>query len=408
MFIYMNLLFLGKFYPVNLLNSIKEDSRGKVGFSNHNFEKSIVHGLERQPANLRILTIPGVYSWPHNNRKLFTYAEHYSEGNAPVKSVGFCNVVGLNKVSMSVSTLFNLSRMYGKFDGSEIHVITNAPNVFILKALFLSKKLTRKKIDITVIIPDIPSMVTMMHRKDKSVKGWFVDKIDKWTIDLLGRCDRHVLLTEAMTGFFSRPVKYIVMEGLIDVDNYPETRKDNIDKKIILYTGSIHRQFGIMNLVEAFEMAKMEDDVELWICGSGDSASEISERTKSNNRIKFLGLVDSERAREMQQQASVLVNPRTSDFDFTKYSFPSKTLEYMMTGKPVVMNRLPGIPAEYFDYVITPKDESVMSLSVTLEKVMSMTVKEREEIGNAGRLFVMNSKNAEVQMKRVVDFIGEK
>lgn len=404
----ISILFLGKFYPPKMLNTIKEDSRGVIGFSNHNFEMSIVHGLEKLPVNLSILTIPGVYSWPHNNRKLFTLAEHYSEGAVSVKSAGFCNVAGINKVSMLMSTLYNLRRIYGRFDGSEVHVITNAPNVLILKALFLSKKLTRKKIDVTVIIPDIPSMVTMMHKKDRSIKGWFIDRIDKWTIGLLEKCDKHVLLSEAMTDFFSRPINYIVMEGLIDINNYPESRNTSFDKKVILYTGSIHRQFGIMNLVEAFEMAKLGDDVELWICGSGDSASEIKERIKSNKRIKFFGLVDSEHAREMQQQASVLVNPRTSDFEFTKYSFPSKTLEYMMTGKPVVMNRLPGVPTEYFDYVITPKDESVASLSETLEKVISLTPKEKERTGEAGRRFVMNNKNADVQMKRVVDFVGKK
>lgn len=404
----MNILFVGKFFPPEMLKTIKEDSKGKVGFSNHNFEMSIVHGLEKQSINFSVLTIPGVYSWPHNNRKLFTHAEHYYEGNASVKSAGFCNVVGLNKVSMLASTLFNLIHIYRQFNGTEIHVITNAPNVFILKALSLSKNLARKTIDVTVIIPDIPSMVTMMHRKEWSIKGWFVDKIDKWTIGLLGKCDKYVLLTEAMTDFFSRPIKYIVMEGLIDVDSYPESHNSSLDKKVILYTGSIHRQFGIMNLVEAFEMANLSDDVELWICGSGDSASDISERTKSNKNIKFFGLVDSERAREMQQRASVLVNPRTSDFEFTKYSFPSKTLEYMMTGRPVIMNRLPGIPTEYFDYVITPEDESINSLSLTLEKVMALSCEERERIGESGRDFVIKAKNADMQMKRVVDFISEK
>ena len=403
----MEFLFLGKFYPLTLVDTIREDSRGKIGFSNHNFEMSIIHGLGKQSINLSILTVPGVYSWPHNNRKLFTRAEHYYEGTAVVKSAGFCNVVGLNKVSMLVSTLLNLIRLYGQFNGKEIHIITNAPNVFILTALYLSKKLSSKKIDVTVIIPDIPSMITIMHRKNKSLKGWLVDRIDRWSINMLEKSDKHVLLTEAMTDFFSKPIKYIVMEGLIDVDAYPESRNSSNGKKIILYTGSIHRQFGIMNLVEAFEMANLPNDVELWICGSGDSATVISERTKSNKSIKFLGLVDSERAREIQQQALVLVNPRTSDFEFTKYSFPSKTLEYLMTGKPVVMNRLPGIPAEYFDYVITPQDESIASLSVTLEKVMKMSDKERENVGKSGRDFVMKYKNAETQMKRVVEFVCE-
>lgn len=65
-------------------------------------------------------------------------------------------------------------------------------------------------------------------------------------------------------------------------------------------------------------------DVELWICGSGDSKEAINEATRIDSRIKFFGLVDSETALEMQHKATILVNPRTSEGEYTKYSFPSK------------------------------------------------------------------------------------
>ena len=45
------------------------------------------------------------------------------------------------------------------------------------------------------------------------------------------------------------------------------------------------------------------------------------------------------------------MNPRSADAEYTKYSFPSKTIEYLATGVPVVMNRLPGIPEEYEYFV---------------------------------------------------------
>lgn len=42
-----------------------------------------------------------------------------------------------------------------------------------------------------------------------------------------------------------------------------------------------------MNLVEAFKMVK-DRDVELWICGSGDSKEAINEAARIDSRIKFL------------------------------------------------------------------------------------------------------------------------
>lgn len=402
-----NVLFLGRFYPQQLLRSIKSDSKGNVGFSNHNFEMSILYGLEQQAVNFQVLSVPEVYSWPHNNKKIFTKAERYKDCRARIKSAGFINILILNRLSVFVSVLFNLLDLYKKFDGPSIHVITNAPNLFILMALRCSKLFTNKKIDVTVIIPDIPSMISQIHSR-KGIKRKAIALLDNYSLYLLSRCERHVLLTEAMTDFFKTPVRHIVMEGLIDERNYIELPQFNkYVKQVILYTGSIHRQFGIMNLVDAFEKASLPDDVELWICGSGDAEDELKHRANGNKNIRYWGLVDSDKARELQQSATILVNPRTSGLSFTKYSFPSKTLEYMMTGRPVVMNKLPGIPEVYFNYVITPKDESIEQWAITLTDVMINKYEYYRNRGVLGREFVLNNKNAPKQMKRVIDFITE-
>lgn len=402
-----NFLFLGRFYPKGIVQSINENSKGKVGFSNHNFELSIIYGLEQLAINLRVLTVPEVYSWPHNNKKIHTKSECYNDNVTPIKSAGFLNVFIVNKISVLLSVFLNLLKQYRQYNGNQVHVIANAPNVFLLLALKFSRLFTKKCIDVTVIIPDIPSMVSQIHER-KGIKGKIVGWLDKYSTNLLGRCERHVLLTEAMTEFFDKPIRHIVMEGLIDERKYSAVQTmSNPDNRIILYTGSVHRQFGIMNLVEAFKEASLPDDVELWICGSGDCSANLKKISECNNRIKFLGLVDSNTARDLQLKAAMLANPRTSDRSFTKYSFPSKTLEYMMTGKPVVMNRLPGIPEEYFNYVITPKDESIHQWAVALSELMSERYEESISKGVHGREFVLNNKNAKKQMKRVVEFITD-
>lgn len=402
-----NFLFVGRFYPRGLIQTISQNSRGKVGFSNHNFEQSIIYGLKQLPVNLRVLTIPAVYSWPHNNNKLITKSECYDDHGVAINSAGFLNVFLLNKITILTSAFFNLKKQYSYFKGEKIYVIANAPTVYMLVAIKLSMLFSKKKIDYSVIIPDIPSMISQIHDR-KGFKKRFVGWLDNYSIKLLSQCNQVVLLTEAMTDFFNKPIRHIVMEGLIDERKYSIVHTEcTSDKRIILYTGSVHRQFGIMNLVEAFKEASLPDDVELWICGSGDCSEDLKNISDGNSRIKFLGLVDSNTAKDLQLKAALLANPRTSERSFTKYSFPSKTLEYMMTGKPVVMNRLPGIPEEYFKYVITPKDESIQQWAVTLSELMSEKYEESICKGVKGREFVLNSKNAKKQMERVVDFITE-
>ena len=108
----------------------------------------------------------------------------------------------------------------------------------------------------------------------------------------------------------------------------------------------------------------------------------------------------------MQRQATVLVNPRTSEGEYTKYSFPSKTMEYLLSGKPTIINRLPGIPEEYYDYVFTPEDESIEALAECISNVLSLDKNILDARVEAGRNFIISQKNSVSQTKRIIDFIN--
>ena len=94
----MNVLFVGRFFPHNLFKTIIEDSKGKIEMSNHNFEKSIIAGLcQHKDINLKCISLPGVYSFPTNNKKFFTKAEHYIHNKVEIFSVGFLQSGVINK-----------------------------------------------------------------------------------------------------------------------------------------------------------------------------------------------------------------------------------------------------------------------------------------------------------------------
>ena len=112
-------------------------------------------------------------------------------------------------------------------------------------------------------------------------------------------------------------------------------------------------KFGIKELVDSF-MRIEDSDFRLILCGDGDARDYVEEKSKIDNRIEYKGMVSAEKAREFVGTADVLVNPRPNDEEYTKYSFPSKNIEYLMTGKPVVAHLLDGMPSFYenFLYVI--------------------------------------------------------
>lgn len=402
----MNVLYVGKLFPRELVKTVADDSRGKMGMSNHNFEMSILNGFTRQEnARVKCVIAPGVYSFPHNNRRIFTHAEHYEHNGVDVRSVGFCNLVVINRIWLVVSLVCALVRCIKSFPRGEcVNIVLNTPAYFYLLSVKIARALVGRKTSLTVVIPDIPSMVTAMDRQNR-LKNLFVGFMDRASMQMTSHADGLVLLTEAMMDFVSRPIPHIVMEGIVDVESMSDGSGHSLsDNKAILYTGTLRRIFGVMNLVEAFGRVSNRD-AELWICGSGDSEDAIKRAAALDPRIKFYGLVDSRKALELQRKAAILVNPRTSEGRYTRYSFPSKTMEYLLAGRSTVINRLPGIPDEYYDYVYTPADESVEALAATLSEVLEIPAAHRERRAADGRSFIVERKNSRVQVQRILSLI---
>lgn len=55
-----------------------------------------------------------------------------------------------------------------------------------------------------------------------------------------------------------------------------------------------------------------------------------------DRRIQYLGSIPHDEILQLQRTASLLVNPRTPEGIYTKYSFPSKTMEYLASGTPTL------------------------------------------------------------------------
>lgn len=401
-----SILFIGNFYSPKMLETIKEDSKGSVAFAAHNYEMSLLRGfMSYENLNVTSIVVPAIYSYPKYHKHWYIQRDNYTIERIPVKSIGFINLPVFKDIWRIVSLFIMLFKYVWKQKEKNIKVFVCSPNIYILLPLFAVKSLFHKKIDITLLIMDIPQIVNDMDNV-KGLRRKILSAINKSTMKKAAKCDNLVLMTEQMMDYINKDVPHIIVEGIVDVDsmstNYHPLVK--MDKEIILYTGTLRAIFGVRNLVDAFEMANLKN-TELWICGSGDSKEYIEERAKLNTNIKFFGLVDSKVALDLQAQATILVNPRTSEGRFTKYSFPSKTTEYLLAGKSAIINKLPGIPKEYYQYVYTPSDESVTALAKVMKDVVEAPFDVRREKAQAGRDFIINQKNSHVQAGRVLDLM---
>lgn len=404
----MNVLFIGNSFPPKIYSTFTHDSKGKNTLSCHNFEQSFLKGLSEQEGVIpKVVLVPWVGTYPVSYSKLFVKAESYDKYGMKVESVGYCNLIAYNGFSRENHLFKQLLKTFDEFPEGDIHVIIDTFKYPILKAFQKAKKKSlRRKITQTVIMMDMPGFEITKQKIHPLKKLWMKRNLNK-TMKMVAESDYLVPLTKYFLNYFERPIKNVVIEGMVN----PEVMDKGVviqqsRKRAVLYTGSLMRIYGVMNLVDAFEMSNVQD-AELWICGSGEAAAEIKERSLHNPQIKFLGLLPSEEAWKKQREATVLVNPRTSEGEYTKYSFPSKTIEYLLSGRPVIVNKLPGFPDEYAEHCIFPKDETVESLAESIKYVLSLSDEERDDIGRRGKKFILEKKNAKQQVSRIIEMFKD-
>jgi glycosyltransferase involved in cell wall biosynthesis len=198
---------------------------------------------------------------------------------------------------------------------------------------------------------------------------------------------------------------FVLIEGISDGDIKNVSCHNKDITRNIIYSGALLKKNGIVKLIEAFKKIDL-DDIRLMLYGAGELESYISDCVKQDPRIFFYGMQPNEIVVEAQKRATLLVNPRSSNEEYTKYSFPSKNIEYMSSGTPLVTTRLSGIPEEYYDYLYVFDDETIDGIQKELLGLLLTPSEKLTSKGRAAQEFVCNKKNGIVQSLKILNLLS--
>src|SRR5690606_22772329 len=140
-----------------------------------------------------------------------------------------------------------------------------------------------------------------------------------------------------------------------DSDPDPATR-------IVYHAGTLAEVSGT-NLV--LEATRQIDDpaYRFWFSGRGSLDEAIRDVSRQDPRITHWGFVSRENYLDLLRQANVLVNPRPTRLPENRYNFPSKLIEYMAAGRPVISTATSDVAEYYLDAIVLLEDESPQELA---------------------------------------------
>lgn len=269
----------------------------------------------------------------------------------------------------------------------------------------LQKVCHRHGCRICALITDVPSTMFTYTKSKNLLKKLFSGSYREMAIALQDEFDCYVYLTEAMKDEVAPEKPYIVMETIADTEIFSGIEGENkSNPPALMYAGALYKKYGVDLIVDSFE--KLGSDCELWLFGSGDYEGEIIERAKINTKIKFFGRVSREEVLKREKQATLLLNIRNGEDEYTKYSFPSKMIEYMLSGTPLVTTKLSGIPDEYYGYCYAISERTPESIAEQIDVILAD--KDLAQMGERAREFVLEKKNNIVQTRSILKFLFER
>lgn len=367
---------------------------------------ALVKGLEENACPVEIITSIFVGSFPRYYRQLFVESGQFSHASGREDhKVGFFNLFALKQLHKAVK----LRRFFAKrarIQDFDILLLYSLNFPFLHAAKYLKKR--NPSILTCMISLDLPEYMNFNGKTNPLVK--LLQGLNRrYIYKAIQDMDAFVLLTEPMAqkmGIANKP--YTVVEGIIDEQRYAgiqSTRKRTDGRFIITYAGGLFPEYGVNNALDAIMMIK-DPMMEFHIFGTGQSEEYIRACERKDGRIKYGGILDGREVLERYTDSDLIMNPRQADYEFAKYSFPSKNLEAMMSGTPLVGFKLLGIPEEYYQHMFLFEEASPYKMSAVLERIMAMPRQELWDRGEGARLFVAKEKNAKTSTSKIIDLLN--
>ncbi|TWS10654.1 MULTISPECIES: glycosyltransferase [Pseudomonas] len=340
-----------------------------------------------------------VSTYPRNSKVYFPGASELGAGGR-CKVIPLLNLPLLKIVSRLLGTLFNLLRLRKSGVDAICVYAAHTPN---LVAAYVVRKLYG--IPFFVYIPDLP--VYMDMGMGRSFLMRVLKKLDSKIIDnLIFRSSGVFVASKYMAADSAKWSKkpFLVLEGIANSTiTAPEEISVVEQKNIIFYAGGLSRAYGIVELVEGFIKAGV--DYELWLCGRGELESYLSEVSGRYPSVKYLGFLSAQEVEKIQSSASCLILSRNPQERYTRYSFPSKLLEYMVSGIPVLTTRLGGIPDEYFEFLNVIEDSSADGICAALTEFCAADRQFLFRKAACGKIWISKNKTSFAVGRKILDFM---
>ena len=285
-----------------------------------------------------------------------------------------------------------VNKIMKSLDLKDAIIITDTINTSIAKTVTKVNK--KYHLPVIGVCTDSPSNISGTNKS--------------YTLHLLEEAKLHngyLALTSGLNNLFNPDNKpNLVFEGIVEDRTFEKPKE--IKKPYFFFGGALMEKYGVFNLIKAFKELN-RNDIDLYICGHHGDKERIKASIGKANNVKFFGLLPMNKVMEYEANSLASINPRPFSEDLDRFSIPSKTLEYMASGRPVISVRNTILMEKFPKEIIWINSHEVEDIKAALKKVVEMSEAERVKLGEQSKNRVLELYSIESISKVIQPFLEQ-
>jgi glycosyltransferase involved in cell wall biosynthesis len=185
-------------------------------------------------------------------------------------------------------------------------------------------------------------------------------------------------------------------------DNLFELSPHDGDEFRMMFAGGVNHWNHIQALLD-FMARNRDSNLRLWIAGAGAQVKLVKDAAANDRRIVFYGQLERDALFKLYAQADVLLNLRDMGDPALAYHFPSKLLEMLVMGKPVITSST-NHAKESYGHICKVIDK-IEQLDEAVGELRKMTADERCEYGKRARVWMLANKTWRAQGPTIREYL---
>ncbi|OUP86863.1 UNVERIFIED_ORG: hypothetical protein B5F06_06670 [Lacrimispora saccharolytica] len=377
------------------------------GISLHKFTRAVIEGLDQNLEEpVTVFNIINTLNYPKFPDLVFKTERWHHKDNSDDWHIGYINLIAVKYITQAYNLYRKLDQWVRNFKDEPCIVCVHHIYFPSMCAALKLKRKYGRKIQLCLITGDMNGKFGLASQYKANLKSFLLKFVERKIDRMAKDYDCFVFATKNMAEAFEvekKPFTVVECAYIAPPDSEKaQTNSEDETKKIIFYAGAIRREYGIIHLLKAFAMIE-GSEYRLWLAGDGNAVPDVQSFAKEDSRVEYLGFLTPKQVDECQRKASVLISPRVAgNYEYVKYSFPSKTMECLASGKPYIAHKLPCDPPEYSKYIQYAESESDESLKNKIVEICSLSENERQRIGKEARRFILQEKNPVMMTKHII------